>query len=31
MNTSIWRPVIAMAGTLLVGIVGTVIMSFWCM
>ena len=31
MNTSILRPVIAMAGTLLVGIVGTVIMSFWCM
>lgn len=31
MNTSLWRPVIALAGTLLVGIAGTAIMSFWCM
>lgn len=31
MHTSIWRPIIAMAGTLLVGLAGTAIMSFWCM
>lgn len=29
--TSLWRPAIALAGTLLVGVAGTVIMSFWCL
>jgi hypothetical protein len=30
MNTSPWRPVLALGGALLVGLAGVVVMSLWC-